>query len=255
MLVLGSGLGRLGDDVAEGVVVGFEEIPGFAAPTVAGHRGRLVAGDLEGVPCLICQGRFHLYEGHDPALAALPVRVGAALGVEVLIVTNAAGGIDRSFEPGDLMLIEDQLGLFTRSSLIGPAGEREARFPDMSEPYSRELQALAEQVALREGVRLRRGVYAALPGPSYETPAEIRMLDRLGADAVGMSTVPEVLAARALGMSVLGISLISNSAAGISTQPLSHEDVLRAGEAARETFTRLVRALLRELPTLPRRSG
>jgi purine-nucleoside phosphorylase len=251
MLVLGSGLGALADELEDAVRIPFAEIPGFPAATVAGHSGTLVSGRLEGVECIALQGRFHLYEGHPVELVTLPIRVMAALGARTLFVTNAAGGINRSFIPGDLMLIDDHLNLMGRNPLIGPVVPGDERFPDMSEPYDRGLQQLAEQVALERHVRVVRGVYAAVTGPSYETPAEIRMLATLGADAVGMSTVPEVIAARAMGVRVLGISLISNPAAGISATRLSHEEVVAAGIEARERFVSLVRGVVREIGMLP----
>lgn len=243
-LVLGSGLGELADEIEEAVRIPFSEIPGFVAPGVAGHRGMLVAGRLEGVRCIALQGRFHLYEGHSPAAVALPTRVMLALGARTLLVTNAAGGLNRSFEPGDLMLIDDHINLLWRSPLSGPVHEGEARYPDMARPYDPALQALAEQVALENGIRVRRGVYVATLGPSYETPAEIRMMQWLGGDAVGMSTVPEVLVARAHDARVLGISLITNYAAGIMPAPLSHDEVVAAGTAARSSFATLVRGVL-----------
>jgi purine-nucleoside phosphorylase len=246
-LILGSGLGALADELSDAVAVPFGEIPGFPAAAVAGHAGRLVMGGLEGVSCVALQGRFHLYEGHDGATVALPTRVMLGLGARTLIVTNAAGGISRTFRAGDLMLIDDHLNLMGSNPLVGPVHEGDTRFPDMSRPYDPALQQLAEDVALDEGVRLVRGVYAAVLGPSYETPAEVRMLERLGADVVGMSTVPEVIAARARGVPVLGISLVSNAAAGLSPVPLSHEEVVDAGREAQGRFTRLVRGVLRRL--------
>jgi purine-nucleoside phosphorylase len=251
MLVLGSGLGALADELEDAVRIPFAEIPGFPAATVAGHSGTLVSGRLEGVECIALQGRYHLYEGHPVERVTLPIRVMAALGARTLVVTNAAGGINRSFAAGDLMLIDDHLNLMGRNPLIGPVVPGDERFPDMSEPYDRALQQLAEQVALERHVRVVRGVYAAVTGPSYETPAEIRMLATLGADAVGMSTVPEVIAARAMGVRVLGISLISNLAAGISATRLSHEEVVAAGVEARERFVALVRGVVREIGMLP----
>lgn len=246
VLVLGSGLGELGDEIEDAVRVPYGEIPGFAPSTVPGHRGALVAGRLDGAECVVLQGRFHLYEGHPAEAAALPIRALAALGAHTLLVTNAAGGLNRTFRPGDLMLIEDHINLMGRNPLLGPVHAGEPRFPDMSAPYDAALRSLAERVALEQGVGLRRGVYVALLGPSYETPAEVRMLQRLGGDAVGMSTVPEVLAARALGLRVLGLSLITNPAAGLTSAPLSHDDVVTAGARARVGFGRLIRALLRE---------
>ncbi len=251
MLVLGSGLGALADHLEDAVRIPFAEIPGFAPATAEGHKGVLAAGRLEGVECLALQGRYHLYEGHDPAAVTLPIRVGAALGARTLLVTNAAGGLNPTFRAGDLMIIDDHINLMGRNPLIGPTVPGDERFPDMSEPYDRELQRIAEEVALERRIRVTRGVYVALSGPSYETPAEIRMMRRLGGDAVGMSTVPEVLVARAVGIRVLGISLISNPAAGLSPHPLSHEEVLAAGEEARERFSALVRGVLLRIGMLP----
>jgi len=247
-LILGSGLGGLADEVEDAVAIPFVEIPGFPQTAVVGHAGRLVLGTLEGVPVAALQGRMHLYEGHDMATVALPARLMFGLGAQALVVTNAAGGINRTFRAGDLMLIDDHINLLGRNPLVGPVLDGDLRFPDMTRAYDRALLQLAEDVAVSQGVRLVRGVYAALLGPSYETPAEIRMLERLGADAVGMSTVPEVIAARARGIPVLGISLISNLAAGISPHPLTHEEVMEAGAEARGRFTRLVRGVLRALP-------
>lgn len=246
-LVLGSGLGALADRVEEPVTIPYAEIPGFAPSTVAGHAGRLVAGRLEGVDVLAYQGRYHAYEGHEPAALAVPVRTAAALGADTLLVTCAAGGLDPARGPGTLMLLSDHLNLMGRNPLVGPVRPGEARFPDMTAPYDPELRALAEAVAEEEGVDVTEGVYAAVLGPSYETPAEIRMLARLGADAVGMSTVPEVIAARAAGLRVLGIALITNHAAGISGEPLDHAEVIAEGAAAAERFQRLVRGVLRRL--------
>lgn len=251
MLVLGSGLGGLADELEDSVRISFGEIPGFAPATVEGHAGHLVAGTLEGVECIALQGRFHIYEGHPPERVVLPIRAMAALGARTLIVTNAAGGINPSFRAGDLMLIDDHINFMGRNPLIGPLMPGEIRFPDMTEPYDRGLQRLVEEAGLERGVGTVRGVYAAVTGPSYETPAEIRMLGRLGADAVGMSTVPEVITARALGVRVLGVSLITNLAAGISPSPLSHEEVMEAGIEARERFTSLIRGALSVISRLP----
>ena len=246
-LVLGSGLGALANELADAVRVPFAEIPGFAAAGVAGHAGALVVGQLEGVRCAVLQGRPHLYEGHAADVVAFPTRVLIRLGIDTLLVTNAAGGINRTFRPGDLMLIDDHINLLGRNPLVGPVHADETRFPDMSRPYDPRLQELAARLALEQRVRLVRGVYCAVLGPSYETRAEIGMLRRLGADAVGMSTVPEVLVARASGVRVLGISLISNPAADLATAPLDHAEVMAAGEAARADFTRLVRGVVRAL--------
>jgi purine-nucleoside phosphorylase len=246
-VVLGSGLGGLADGVENAVVVPYGEIPGFSPPTVAGHRGRLVAGKLEGRDALVFQGRYHAYEGHDPRDLVVPVRAAAALGAGTLIVTAAAGGVNRLFGPGTLMVLSDHLNLMGRNPLVGSVREGEDRFPDMSAPYDPELRAMALDVGRREGIDLVEGVYAAVLGPSYETPAEIRMLERLGADAVGMSTVPEVIAARAARMRVLGIALITNAAAGITGEILDHAEVIAAGQAAAERFQRLVRGVIARL--------
>ncbi|MBI4410837.1 MAG: purine-nucleoside phosphorylase [Gemmatimonadetes bacterium] len=251
MLILGSGMGALADELEEPVRVPFADIPGFAPATVAGHRGLLVAGRLEGVECIALQGRYHVYEGHAPDVVTLPIRVLAALGARTLLVSNAAGGVNPGFRAGDLMLLDDHINLMWRNPLIGAVVPGDERFPDMSEPYDRELQALAERVARAQGIRLVRGVYCAVAGPSYETRAEIALIRRLGADAVGMSTVPEVLVARALGVRVLGISLISNAAAGLTAKPLTHEEVLEASAAAAPRFGALIRGCLRELARLP----
>jgi purine-nucleoside phosphorylase len=247
-LILGSGLGEIAGDVADATSIPFGDIPGFPRAAVTGHAGRMVFGTLAGASVAVLQGRFHMYEGHDAATVALPTRVMLGLGARTLIVTNAAGGINRTFRAGDLMLIDDHINFMFRNPLTGPSLEGEDRFPDMSRPYDAALRNLAEDVALREGIRVVRGVYAGLLGPTYETPAEVRMLERLGADAVGMSTVPEVLVARARGVPVLGISLISNAAAGYSGAPLSHEEVVAAGVEVRERFTRLILGILRALP-------
>jgi len=257
-IVLGSGLGSVADEVQSAIRLPYAEIPGFPAPGAPGHKGELVAGMLEGVPVLIQSGRFHLYEGHAPSVAGLPVRVFARLGVPTLIVTNAAGGIRHTFRPPTLMLIADHINLMWRNPLIGPVEEGEERFPDMSDPYDPELRALAREVARQERVSLEEGVYAALLGPSFETPAEIRMLQRLGADAVGMSTVPEVVVARARGIRCLGVSAITNVAAGLSAQKLSHEEVLDAGRQVAGALERLIKGVLGKLgtqqpPSQPRR--
>lgn len=248
MLVLGSGLGALGDEVEQAVRIPFREIPGFHASNVVGHKGMLVIGELEGVTCVAMQGRFHLYEGHAAAVAALPIRVMAALGAKTLIVSNAAGGVSADLRAGDLMLMDDHINFMFRNPLIGAVVPGDERFPDMSAPYDRELQETTERVARERGLTLKRGVYFAVTGPSYETPAEIRMYAKLGADAVGMSTVPEVLAARAMGVRVLGISLITNAAAGITGEPLTHDEVIQAGLEAGPRFITLVRGVLRTLP-------
>ena len=246
-IVLGSGLSSVADAVQSPIRVPYAAIPGFPQPGAPGHKGELVGGALEGVPVMVQSGRFHLYEGHPADVAALPTRVFAALGATTLIVTNAAGGIRHTFRPPTLMLIADHINLMFRNPLVGPVAEGDERFPDMSDPYDPALRALARQVAQAERIPLEEGVYAALLGPSYETPAEIRMLQRLGADAVGMSTVPEVIAARARGIRCLGFSSITNVAAGLSAQKLSHVEVLEAGKQVAGQLERLIRGVLKRL--------
>jgi len=246
-IVLGSGLGQLGDAVSKPTRIPYADIPGFPAPGVAGHKGELVAGTLEGVPVLVQSGRFHLYEGHPIETAALPVRVFARLGIRTLVVTNAAGGIRSTFRPGTLMLIADHVNLMFRNPLIGPALEGEERFPDMSDPYDGELRQLARDVARERRIGLDEGVYVGLLGPSYETPAEIRMLQRFGVDAVGMSTVPEVIVARARGIKCLGFSTITNLAAGISPTVLSHQEVLEVGRQVGDALGAIVQGVIARL--------
>ncbi len=239
-IILGSGLGAIVDRF-EGREVPYGDIPGLPVPTVAGHRGLLKVGPAAAV----CAGRFHYYEGHDLEDVALTVFLLHGLGVRTLIVTNAAGGIDRRYHPGELVLIRDHLNLMAASPLRGPVlPPTGTRFPDLSAAYSARLRAVAREAA---GRRLREGVYAALPGPAYETPAEIRMLRRLGADLVGMSTVPEVIAARALGMEVLGVSCVTNMAAGILPQPLSHAEVIETGRRAEPALEGLLLGVVQRL--------
>jgi purine-nucleoside phosphorylase len=245
-IVLGSGLGALAQKVERPDRVPYHDIPGFPEPGVAGHGGELVLGQVEGVEVLLQSGRFHLYEGHDPETVVLPVRVFHQLGIQTLMVTNAAGALRPTFRPPALMLIADHVNLMSRSFLAGPVVPGEQRFPDMSRPYDQGLRRVARDVALAQGIALEEGVYVGVLGPSYETPAEIRMMQRLG-DAIGMSTVPEVLVARARGMRVLGISTITNLAAGISPARLSHEEVLEAGRAVTADLERLVRGILPRL--------
>jgi len=244
-IVLGSGLGFLADEVIDPIRIPYNTIPGFPQPGVAGHKGELVAGKLEGVPVIVQAGRFHLYEGHPAAVAALPSRVFAELGVEILIVTNAAGGVRRTFPGGTLMLIADHINLMWRNPLIGQPERGEQRFPMMHEPYDRKLRSLARTVARESGIRLEEGVYAGLLGPSYETPAEVRMLEKLGADAVGMSTVPEVLVARSRGIRCLGFSSITNPGAGLTAQALSHEEVLAASQEIARGLSVVVKGVLK----------
>lgn len=235
-IVLGSGLGGLADRLTDAVRIPYGEIPGFHVPTVEGHSGELVVGTLAGHSVVAQSGRFHLYEGHAADVAALPARLFAELGITTFVVTNAAGGVRPTFRPGTLMLITDHLNLTGCNPLVGPVVAGEPRFPDMSAAYDPGLRSIALDVARAQGTPLEQGVYAALLGPSYETPAEIRMLRSLGADAVGMSTVPEVIVAHARGMRCLGISTVTNAAAGVSGAKLSHEEVM---EAARQVGARL----------------
>ena len=247
LIVLGSGLGGLGRTLDEAGELSFSQITGLPGTGVAGHRGSFRWGVLNGRRVLLQAGRFHLYEGHGPEVVAAPVRVAARLGVQRVVLTNAAGGINRRFVPGSIMLIVDHLNLMWSSPLTGPVRQGEERFPDMSAPYDPTYLALAQEVALEEGIELERGSYAGVLGPNYETPAEIRMLDRMGADAVGMSTVPEAIVARAAGLRVVAFSLITNHAAGISRQPLSHDEVLAAGQEAAPRLERLIQAVVGQM--------
>ncbi|WP_020612653.1 purine-nucleoside phosphorylase [Sediminispirochaeta bajacaliforniensis] len=245
-LILGSGLGVLGDEIERPVIIDYKDIPGFPVSTVPGHAGRLVVGELEGRRVLVMQGRFHFYEGYGFDQVTFPVLAMKVMGIENLLVTNAAGGVNMAFHPADLMLITDHIKFFVDSPLRGKnIDELGPRFNDMSEAYSRKLRDLAKKVASEKGIDLREGVYAFMGGPSFETPAEIRMLRTLGADAVGMSTVPEVITAAHAGMKVLGISCISNMAAGILPQPLNHKEVMETGELVKEKFLSLVRGIIR----------
>jgi purine-nucleoside phosphorylase len=247
-LVLGSGLGVLAERMENVTRIPYRDIPHFPISTVEGHAGELIAGYAAGRPVLLMNGRFHMYEGYDAQTVAFPIKVMRALGVEKLIVTNAAGGVNTSFEPGDLMLIEDHINFTFNNPLMGPNDEAFGpRFPDMSEAYSKRYRDIAERTAEELGLKLVKGVYIGLLGPSYETPAEIRMVRALGADAVGMSTVNEVVAARHAGIEVLGISCISNMAAGILPQPLSHQEVMETADKVKEQFLGLVLAILPKL--------
>jgi purine-nucleoside phosphorylase len=239
-IILGSGLGGLAGRIAGAISVPFADVPGFPAATVVGHAGRLIAGTLAGRRVVALAGRFHMYEGHDASIAGFPVRVLHALGARTLFVSNAAGGINPAFAPGDLMLIRDHINLMFRNPLIGGVEPGDERFPDMSQPYDDVLAQLLRDQASALGFALREGVYSGLLGPTYETPAEVRMLARLGADAVGMSTVPEVIVGRAIGMRVAGVSCITNHAAGISTHPLSHAEVLETTALVGQRFETLV---------------
>ena len=247
-LVLGSGLGAFADEVEDAVSVPYSEIPGFARPTVEGHAGRLVIGKVGGVAVAAMQGRFHFYEGYTLEEVTFPVRVLGLLGAKSLVLTNAAGGLNNSYEQGALVLISDHLNLMGTNPLLGRNDPRFGpRFPDMTEVYDREYQDAAITEAREMGLELRRGIYAGLTGPSYETPAEIRMLRLLGADAVGMSTVPEAIVARQMGLRVLGLSCITNMAAGVLDKPINHEEVIETGERVRETFAELLRRVIPKL--------
>ena len=246
-IILGSGMGALARRLTGARRISYGDIPHFPRTTVVGHHGELVAGSLGGTPLLVQSGRFHLYEGHAPATVALPVRVFAELGVRTLLLTNAAGGIRRSFARGVLMLIADHVNLTFRNPLIGPALPGEERFPDMSDPYDRELRALAREVAAKRKVGLEEDVYIQVLGPSYETPAEIRMAERMGADAIGMSTAVEVIVARARGLRCLAFSTITNPAAGTTHERLDHSEVVRVTREFAADLERLVEGVVTAL--------
>jgi purine-nucleoside phosphorylase len=244
-LVLGSGLGGFADDFDEPVGIPYEEIPGFVRSTADGHAGRLVIGKVDSVPVLAMQGRVHYYEGYSLEEVTFPVRTFGLLGIKTIVLTNAAGGINVQLTQGALMVISDHLNLMGVNPLRGQNDERFGpRFPDMSAVYSPDLQEMVVEEAKAIGVEVRRGIYGALSGPSYETPAEIHLLRTLGADAVGMSTVPEAIVARHMGLEVLGISCITNMAAGISDEPINHEEVIATGDRVRATFTELLRRVI-----------
>jgi len=244
LLVLGSGLGDLKDRVEDPVEVSFDELPGFPAARVEGHAGKYLCGTIEGVRVLVQAGRLHAYEGHPTELVVLPTRIAVELGIEVLVLTNAAGGIHRQLDGGSLMLIEDHINLLGSNPLTGAVQGDELRFPDMSEPYDPELRALARDAAMKEGIPLIEGTYVAVLGPSYETPAEVRMLRTMGADAVGMSTVPETIVARASGLRVLGFSMVTNKGSGLSLETLDHADVVEVGRRAGKELEKILRRVL-----------
>jgi len=245
-IVLGSGLGALGAELTELVAVPFADLPGWPSASAPGHAGRLLLGQLDGVPVVCLQGRLHLYEGNSERLVVEPVLLMGRLGATAVVLTNAAGGVNESYGAGTLMLIRDHLNLTGRSPLLGPNDDALGpRFPDLVDAWSPRLRALARQAAADERIELAEGVYAGLTGPTYETPAEVRMLRTLGADAVGMSTVLEAVAARWAGLEILGISLVTNPGAGVTGDPLSHEEVLLAAAEAGPRFIRLVRAFIR----------
>ena len=244
-VVLGSGLGGFADQLADARALPFAGLPGFPPATVQGHKGRLVYGRLRETPILALQGRLHGYEGHDAATVAFPARVIGVLGARALVVTNAAGGVNPSFGPGDLMRITDHLNLTGRNPLIGPNEDALGpRFPDLTHAYDLRLAQALEDAARASGQQLRAGVYLQMTGPSYETPAEVRMARSMGADAVGMSTVPEVIAAAQMGLPVAGISCITNLAAGISQHPLTHQEVIEVAKAVEGKFIDLLKNFL-----------
>jgi len=247
-IVLGSGLGGLADDLEDAVAIPFAELPGWPEATAPGHVGRLLLGRLGGRAVVMLQGRFHVYEGNDPGLVVQPMLLFRALGARVVVLTNAAGGLDPSFGPGTLMIMRDHINLTGRNPLIGPnADELGPRFPDMTEAWSPRLRAGLHAAAATEGVEMREGIYVGLTGPTYETPAEVRMLAALGGDAVGMSTVLECIAARWVGLEVCGVSLVTNAGAGYTGAPLTHEEVLEAGASAGPRLANVIRRFIEDL--------
>jgi purine-nucleoside phosphorylase len=247
-VVLGSGLGGLADELGDRVSIPFTELPGWPSTTAPGHVGTLLLGNLDGVPVVMLQGRLHLYEGHDPGLVVQPVLLMGRLGARVVVLTNAAGGVNPVFGPGTLMVIADHLNLTGRTPLLGAnADDVGPRFPDLTDVWTSDLQHRLHAAARVEEVELTTGVYAGLLGPSYETPAEVRMLRTLGADAVGMSTVLEAVAAHWAGLQVCGVSLVTNAGAGYTGVPLSHDEVLAAGAEAGPRLGRVIRRFVREL--------
>lgn len=247
-LILGSGLGGFADKLADARAIGYGDIPHFPQSHVVGHAGKLVLGTRNGARCVAMQGRVHMYEGHDAATVAFPARVLIALGAKVLIVTNAAGGLEPSWPPGTLMLIRDHIDMLRDHALRGPNDDRlGTRFPDMTRAYAPELRALAKEAAAAANITLAEGVYVAMPGPTYETPAEVVMLQRLGAQATGMSTVPEVVVAAHMGARVIGISCITNHAAGITGHALSHDEVTETAARVRTTFESLLDGIIGQL--------
>jgi len=248
LVILGSGLGAMADEVEDRIVVRYDEIDGFLVSTVEGHAGQFVFGTYKGRKVAMMQGRFHYYEGYSMKEVTLPVFVMRRLGVENLIVTNACGGVNKALSPGDLMLIEDHLNFTGNNPLMGQnLSEFGPRFPDMSRVYNRDLMALAKKIGREENIPLKEGVYAIYTGPSYETPAEIRAYRTLGADAIGMSTVPEAIVANYSGMKVLGVSCITNMASGILDQPLNHEEVIEVSARVRDSFITLISRVIEEM--------
>src|SRR5579864_3573609 len=250
-LVLGSGLGAFADSLSDATRVSYSDIPSFPQSTAIGHAGRLVIGNAGGVPVAAMQGRVHQYEGYSAQQVAFPIRVFGRMGIKSVILTNAAGGINPGYSQGALVLIRDHINLQGTNPLVGPNDDRfGVRFPDMTHAYSRAYRQIAREEAAKLGIMLHEGIYAALLGPSYETPAEIDHLRRIGADLVGMSTVAEVIAARHMGLNVLAISCVTNMAAGILDQPLSHAEVMETGERVKSTFEALLRAILPRIATM-----
>ncbi len=244
-VILGTGLGRLAEQIDADTVISYDEIPHFPVSTVESHHGKLLAGRLDGVPVLALQGRFHLYEGYDPKEITFPVRVLAALGVETLLISNAAGGMNPNYRRGDLMLLTDHINLQGVNPLSGPNDDAWGpRFPDMSAPYDEDLRRLAEEAALERAIKLQQGVYVAVEGPNLETRAEYRFLRTIGADAVGMSTVPEVIVARHMGLRCLAISVITDECFPDALEPVSIEDVLAAAGEAEPKLTEVMRAVV-----------
>jgi purine-nucleoside phosphorylase len=244
-LVLGSGLGAFGDELAVATKIPYQKIPGFPRPTAIGHAGRLIIGKAGGIEVAVMQGRVHFYEGYTSKEVVFPLRVLGRIGIRSVILTNAAGGIDLGYKQGALVVIRDHINLQGTNPLIGPNDERFGpRFPDMSQAYWKQYREIALAEAMRLGIEVREGVYAALSGPSYETPAEIRYLRTIGADLVGMSTVPETIVARHMSIRVLGISCVTNMAAGILDQPINHEEVMETGERVKTQFIALLRAVV-----------
>jgi purine-nucleoside phosphorylase len=244
-LVLGSGLGSFADSLTEATRLPYGEIPAFPRSTAIGHAGQLVIGHANSIPVAVMQGRVHLYEGYSAQEIAFPMRVFGRMGIRAVILTNAAGGINLNYQQGALVLIRDHINLQGTSPLIGPNDDRfGVRFPDMTHAYAKAYRALAQKEAAKLGMTLHEGVYAALLGPTYETPAEINYLRTIGADLVGMSTAFEVIAARHMGIEVLAISCVTNMAAGIVDQPLSHQEVMKTGERVKSSFEALLRAVL-----------
>ena len=248
-IVLGSGLGGLADEVEDAVAIPFADLPGWPPATAPGHVGRLLLGRLAGRPVVMLQGRFHMYEGNDPGLVIQPVLLFKALGARIVVLTNAAGGLDPSFGPGTLMVMSDHINLTGRSPLIGPnADELGPRFPDLVDAWSPRLRTALHAAAATEGVHFEEGIYVGLTGPTYETPAEVRWLAGLGAHAVGMSTVLECIAARWVGLEVCGVSLVTNAGAGYTGEPLTHEEVLESGREAGPRLAKVIRRFVADLP-------